>query len=174
MIYSNIINPKFSKNYINEHYGVILRNAELETINEMDMSEIRTSIDQFTEDAHTYLDSLQQKRNEHQKIAEGLALAGLGLYVVGVCVGAAIPVLGILILISSIVVIVLSLIKSTKAHAEYKKIEKFKGDLIRLKSKVKTDKDKVRINEIIERIDYEIDINYKNQPNVNYNHNFNY
>ena len=131
------------------------------------------TIKDFTRDAENYLLDVKTSKDKKQSLAQGFALASLGLYIVGAFT-LVVPVVGILMLVASIVTTIISIVNSVGVANDIKKLKDLKLQAIRVRGKVKDRRDADQLQFIIDMIDHEVDGFYRDQPNRNVNYNYNF
>ena len=131
------------------------------------------TIKDFTRDVENYLLDVKTSKDKKQSLAQGFALASLGLYIIGAFT-LAIPLVGILALVASLVTAIISIVHSVGVANDIKKLKDLKLQAIRVRGKVKDRKDADQLQFIIDMIDHELDGFYRDQPNRNVNYNYNF
>jgi len=150
---------------------------DTDALNVLSEAEFNVRADQtvkdFTRDAENYLLNVKTSKDKKQSLAQGYALASLGLYIVGAFT-LAIPLVGILALVAALVTSIISIVHAVGVANDIKKLKDLKLQAIRVRGKVKDKKDADQLQFIIDMIDHEVDGFYRDQPNRNVNYNYNF
>lgn len=166
MIFSKY-NPKDDEYiaYINENYAVIYEN--MNTINEFlngasylleaeDKGIIQKKIDEFIYDVHDFTEKAHEDIKSEMGKAKVFVLIGLGLSLLGLALSAFLPLIGIIVSVSSLIAIGISVYHENKAAGTYKKLKEYKIKLKEYSSKTDDKKAKEKIDKIIDKIDIAI------------------
>jgi hypothetical protein len=145
-----------------DNFNEIFKNNAVDQVTEADIGVIHTKVEDFIVEAHKFIDEAKAKKDKAIKIANaemlvslGLSLAAMLALIPGSSVGL---IIAVILLVGSIILLILGYIHAFKAQKEYDKIKDYKSKLIELKSKSENPKLKSKINDIIERINSELDI----------------
>jgi F0F1-type ATP synthase assembly protein I len=122
-------------------------------LSESEEKNIKAKAENFVEEAEEFVK--QAKASSNKKIDESRAFAfiTLGLYITGVLLAVASPVVGIILIILSIVASIIMLVKSTGAVKDVEKLESYRDRAVKLKSLTDDKKVEKKLDMIIDMID---------------------
>jgi Skp family chaperone for outer membrane proteins len=114
----------------------------------------------FIEDAHEFLDDASKKGKENIDKGKLYAYIGMGLHLLSALAPLVDPtfISAIVLLVGACISYAIMLYKMHKAENEYRKIQDYKTELTKMKSKEKNPKIIKKIDGIIERINSELNI----------------
>lgn len=175
------INPLQKLAVLEEKYNIIFEGMKLvakmyesddfSILEEADLylSVIQDKAEDFIEDAHKFIDEAKKKKDEQLNKAQAFFLVSLGLSLTAMLLpfaGTTGLIIAIIMLVASLITLLLGYFKAIKADKEFRKITDIKSDLIKIKGKTTNQKIKDKIDNLIERIDHEMNITFRK---YNYN-----
>lgn len=135
-------------------------------LSEAESEVIKGKIEDYISDSHDFIDKMRKVKNEHLNKARIASYISLGLSLLTMVAASFATMTGLVIAIIAIIGSLLALIFAYyKLHKYAKAIDElkdYKDKILKIKSKTENPKIKDKLNNLIKRIDTEIDVNKQN------------
>lgn len=116
----------------------------------------REKMDDYIKDVEKFLEEQKRNINKRVNIVKTWAYINIGLNLAGILVTMAVPIAGLVLILTGLIALIIMTIQANKLQKEIDKLNRVKSTLLDIKSKSKNSNEKEKISNLIEKIDHVI------------------